>query len=109
VSPLLSYSVMTNGATPLVATIANPIALICYGVFLLIAGALVVAGIIKRKYRWRSSGLFMIILIRTYGLLVGFLVAGFLPLTWLASLVVLLTAVVCYIVVRGFVTIGGGD
>jgi hypothetical protein len=105
-SPLLVYSTAINGAGPIVALIAHPIGIMIFGLIIVISGLMMVIGVWKRKYKIRSWGLFVNILARTYALIGGFLISGFLPLTWMSSFVVLLITILCYIVVRGFLIRG---
>lgn len=102
-SPALVYSTTMNGASPLVATLGSQLGISLFGGFFLLSGLVMLYGIFKRNYRIRSAGLFMNILARTYGLIGYFLVTGILPLTWLSSLTILIIAVICWVVVRGFI------
>lgn len=106
VSPLLSYSVAINGASPIIALLSHPFAIIGYGLLFIISGALIIAGVIKRRYTLRSWGLFLNILLRIYSLIGTFLLQGFLPLTWLNSFLVLIIALICWVAVRGFIVRG---
>lgn len=109
ISPIMQYSVAVNGATPTILLLSHPIAIAIYGAIFIISGLLIVLGVWKRKYQLRSWGLFSNILVRMYGLTGTFIIQGFLPLTWLSTLVVILIAVVCYVTVRGFIVRGLTD
>ena len=108
-SPLIIYSSLVNGATPLVAALAHPVALVAFGVLLALSGIIVIAGIFMHRYRWRANGLFLNILLRIYGIIVTFLIQGLLPLTWLATLTVTIIALVCYLYDRGMLFVKVDD
>lgn len=102
-SPALAYSTQINGAGAIVSMLGHPIGLTIYGFIFFISGAIMIAGIVKRRYKWRSTGLFMNACVRTYGLIGTFIIQGILPLSWLSSLVVLIIVLICYMTVRGFI------
>lgn len=102
-TPLIDYSTYLHGATPLVATLGSALGIHIFGAFYLLSGLLIIYGIFKRNYRARSVGLFMNILGRTYILLAGFLIQGFLPFTWLNPFVMILIVTICWLVVKGMI------
>ncbi len=99
-SPLLNYSTAAFGAGALAQTIANPVGIFIFGFLFFASGALIVVGLIWDKKTLRAYGLFANIVLRTYSLLGTWLTIGFLPLTWLSNLAVLLIAIVVYLAVR---------
>lgn len=105
-SPLLAYSTVINGASPLVQTLGHPVAIMFYGIIYITGGLMSTVGIFMRKTVLRSTGMFLIMLVRTYGLFITFLVQGFLPLTWLSSATVIGVSVVVYIWLRGLILRG---
>lgn len=105
-SPFLAYSTMVNGASPLVATLSHPFAIVAYGLVFITGGSMSVYGIFSRRTLWRSTGIFIQMLVRTYGIFVTFLIQGALPLTWLSSFVVVCVSVVIYIWLRGLIVRG---
>ena len=99
-SPLLSYSTAAFGAGALAQTIANPVGIFIFGFLFFASGALLAAGLIWDKKTWRAYGLFANILLRIYSLIGTWLTVGFLPLSWLSNLAVVLIAIVVYLAVR---------
>lgn len=99
-SPLLTYSSATFGAGALAQTIANPVGIFIFGFLFFASGALLAAGLIWDKKSWRAYGLFANILLRVYSLIGTWLTIGFLPLTWLSNLAIVLIAIVVYLAVR---------
>jgi len=55
------------------------------GIFALLSALLIIAGIVKRRVRWRSAGLFLNGLARLYAIIGGFAAHGFIPLSWLSA------------------------
>lgn len=100
-SPLLHYATVTQGATPLVATLGSPIALFAFGALLALSGLFIIIGIFRRSYRIRTNALFLNILCRIYSVTISIFVGGLLPPLWLPPLTVLCITVVCYIAARG--------
>jgi hypothetical protein len=99
-SPLLTLSTANYGAGALAQTIANPTGIFIFGFLFFASGALLAVGLIWDKKTLRAYGLFANILLRTYSLIGTWLTVGFLPLTWLSNLAVLLIAIVVYLAVR---------
>jgi hypothetical protein len=99
-SPLLNYSTAAFGAGALAQTIANPIGIFTFGLLFTASGALLVAGLIWNKKTWRAYGLLANIALRIYSLIGTWLTVGFLPLSWLSNLAVILIAIVVYLAVR---------
>lgn len=99
-SPLLNYSTATFGAGALAQTIAQPIGIFIFGFLMFASGALIVVGLIRDNKRFRAYGLFANFCCRSYALFGTWLTIGFLPLTWLASLAVLLITIIAYLAIR---------
>jgi hypothetical protein len=99
-SPLLTLSTANYGAGALAQTIANPTGIFIFGFLFFASGALLAAGLIWDKKTWRAYGLFANILLRIYSLIGTWLTVGFLPLSWLSNLAVILIAIVVYLAVR---------
>jgi hypothetical protein len=108
VTPLQAYATITQGATPLVATLGSPIALFVFGALLGLSGLFMLIGIFRRNYRIRVNALFVNILCRFYSVTVTVMVGGLLPPLWLPPLTILFITVVCYLVARGMTFAGGG-
>lgn len=89
-SPFLTLSTSINGPSPLIATLGSTLAVHIYGVFLLIAGFLLLYGLIKHKNWPCRQGLLIIALTRLYGVFGAIIVIGILPLTWLPTFTVFL-------------------
>jgi len=99
-SPLLQYSTAQFGAGGLAQTIANPTGIAIYGILFFASGALLMAGLIWDKKSWRAYGLLANIMLRIYSLIGTWLTVGFLPLSWLSNLAVILISIVVYFAVR---------
>lgn len=102
-SPLLAYSTAINGATPVISALGHPLAVGAYGACYFLGGGISIIGIFSRRVGFRSVGIFVSMMARTYGLFVTFLIQGFLPLTWWSSAIVLAVSVVIYIWLRGLI------
>lgn len=88
-SPLLQHSIAVNGASPFIRTMASETAINIYAVIYLLTGLLLIAGIVKRKVKWRSFALFFNGLARLFVLLGTLLAQGLLPATWINTAVVM--------------------
>lgn len=99
-SPLLNYSTVTFGAGALAQTIAHPVGIFIFGFLFFASGALVAVGLIRDNKKWRAYGLFANFICRTYALLGTWLTIGFLPLSWLSTLALLLITIVAYLAIR---------
>lgn len=99
-SPLLSYSTAAFGAGVLAQTIANPVGIFIYGFIFFASGALLAVGLIWDSKTLRAYGLLANILCRVYSLFGTWLTVGFLPLSWLTQLAVILISIVVYFAVR---------
>jgi hypothetical protein len=99
-SPLLTYSTAAFGAGALAQTIVNPVGIFIFGLLFFASGALLVVGLIWDKKTLRAYGLFANIVLRIYSLFGTWLTIGFLPLSWLSNLAIILIAIVVYLAVR---------
>jgi hypothetical protein len=99
-SPLLTYSTAAFGAGALAQTIVNPVGIFIFGLLFFASGALLVVGLIWDKKTLRAYGLFANIVLRIYSLFGTWLTVGFLPLSWLSNLAIILIAIVVYFAVR---------
>jgi len=99
-SPLLTLSTVKYGAGALAQTIANPTGIFIFGFLFFASGALLAVGLIWDKKTLRAYGLLANILLRIYSLIGTWLTVGFLPLSWLSNLAVILIAIVVYLAVR---------
>lgn len=106
VSPFLPVIPAAYATSMVGEILTHPVALFIFGAVYTASGLSSVVGIISRRTTLRSVGMFWNILCRTYGLCTIFILAGFLPLTWLPSATVLLIAVVVYIWLRGLILRG---
>lgn len=88
--PVLSGVELINSASPIAHAIASTIGLLALASISLFSGLLLVAGITKRKVKWRSAALFISGLVRLYAFLAGVLINGLVPLTWLSSFALML-------------------
>lgn len=88
-SPVWNASILINTTGPITQVIASTVGIALVALFAIFTGVLMIAGIVKRKVKWRSAGLFMQGMLRLYALLAGILINGFFPMTWLSSAVLL--------------------
>lgn len=104
-TPFLVVGIDVSHGPQIAKLIASTLGIAAVGGVAVLAGALSIFGIYKRSYKLRSAGLFTNIILRTYTLSATILIQGFLPLTWLSGLTILLVLIVCWIVVRGFINV----
>lgn len=83
--PLFSGVEFVQSNSPIISIIASFLGILALAVVALGSNLLLIAGIVKRKAKWRSAALFTLGLLRLYAVLAGILINGLLPLTWLSS------------------------
>lgn len=88
-------------ASVLIKIVSSFVPLVILAVLLIGSALLDIIGIYRQNYRMRYYGLFGMLLVRFYSLLATIFGIGFLPLTWLPNLTIILVLSVCYFVVRG--------
>lgn len=89
-SPLLNVAILVNMNSPVAAFVASSVGIVALGVVLLFSALLLIAGIVKRRVKWRSAALFINGLTRFYALVATLAINGPMPLTWLSSFALLL-------------------
>ena len=72
--------------------VASDFGIILFASLFILTGLIIIAGIVKRKVKWRQTGLFWNILTRFYALLTGLIANGLFPPSWLPSATLLFLA-----------------
>lgn len=85
VSPLLRVSINLYGKSAWLQTVSSDIGILAFGCIFILSGLLMIFGIVTRKVKWRSAGLFLNGLCRFYVIVASILAVGILPVTWLAN------------------------
>lgn len=102
-SPFLVVSIIQNGASPLILALGSQVGVTLFGGIFLASGLASVWGIYTRQYRTRSVAMFIQFLCRFYAIIVGWLVSGLLPLTWLSPLTIAIICVILWLWLKGLV------
>ncbi len=99
-TPLYTTSVAQNGLTAMATAFSHPLMVFLWGALLLVGALAVIFGLWKNKPQIKSIGWFSILLARFFQLLTTFMVAGFLPISWIYPLTVTTVVLVLWIVAR---------
>jgi hypothetical protein len=92
-SPLLDFSIDNNGPSPLVQALAGSLGITLFGLFYTASGVVLLAGLYKRKARWRALGLFWDGLTRLYVVIATLLIQGLTPISWVSGFTI---SLICF-------------
>lgn len=95
-TPLYDISTAAHGPGAIAQIAANPYTVVVYGLLLIVGAVLVMVGSKWKKPRIRSSGWFILIVVRFFQLLATFVVIGFLPISWIHPFTLLLIYLVLW-------------
>lgn len=82
-TPLYQTSVARNGLGTIALILAHPLMVLLWASLLLVSSFLVIIGLWRDMPQLKSAGWFGIFLARFFQLMATFMIAGFLPLSWI--------------------------
>ena len=99
-SPYLVVTVSIIDAPNIVQNLATTTGIVTLGIASIMNGLVMIYGVVTNKYKVRSIGLFINIILRLYVTIVTIIAQGLFPMTWLANVTIMLIAAVCYLQIR---------
>jgi hypothetical protein len=95
-TPLYDISQRTAPVGVIAQIIQSQYSVVIFGILLIASAVLIIIGLKLNKPRLRSSGLFILIMVRTFQIISTFVIQGFLPITWIYPLTITLVCVVLW-------------
>lgn len=108
-SPFYDPSLQSAGPGAIAAALHHPDFIYIYATVILIGAILLTVGLVLRNTGLRSSGLFIIFMVRFFQVLLTITAIGVQPITWIFPLTVMFVVVICWINARLEVINNGGS